>query len=265
MTKKERAFVKTVRDFYKQQGRDLPWRKTTDPYKVLVSEVMLQQTQVDRVIPKYTSFLKQFPTLKALARADLKDVLKEWQGLGYNRRAKALHDVSQQTSRLPRDYDELCKLPGIGPYTAGAIRAFAYNEPEPIIETNIRTVYTHHFFPGGEAVHDSEIVKLIERTLDRENPREWYSALMDYGSHLKKKGIKINSKSAHYTKQSGFKGSNREVRGAVVRELSQTETGLTPLAISQRTGLSRDAIQKQIDALVNEGLLRRAKRVVVIA
>ena len=148
-----KKFKDTVWKYYREHGRsDLPWRKTTDPYRILVSEVMLQQTQVERVIPYYTRFLKKFPTVRALAKAPLSQVLIAWQGLGYNRRAKMLHEAAKEVVRghgglFPRTALELEKLPGVGPYTAHAVAAFAYNEDGICIETNIRTAVTHHFFP----------------------------------------------------------------------------------------------------------------------
>ncbi len=189
MTKKEKVFAKVVRTYYKQHGRHiLPWRKTKNPYRIFVSEIMLQQTQVDRVIPKYKAFLKLFPSLVALADASLGEVLRAWQGLGYNRRAKMLHSCAKEimesyTGKFPKDQKTLLSLPGIGPYTASAVMAFAYNEPVVLIETNVRTVFIHHFFSDQTDVTDTEILALVDRTLDRKNPREWYYALMDYGSY----------------------------------------------------------------------------------
>ncbi len=225
-------FQKIVFDFYRGHKRDLPWRKTRDPYKILVSEIMLQQTQVDRVVPKYDSFLKAFPTFSVLSQASTADVLKIWQGLGYNRRALALKALSkivteQYQGKLPNDIEALKALPGIGPYTAAAVAAFVWNMPVSCIETNIRRVYIHHFFPGATTVSDAEIFPLIEKTLDKKNPREWYYALMDYGSTFPKHVKNPNRRSKHYALQSKFKGSNREVRGAIIKILSQGSTTVT--------------------------------------
>lgn len=217
------AFKKTVRQFYKKHGRHrLPWRNTHDPYRIMVSEIMLQQTQVDRVIPYYERFIQSYPTVQKLAQAPLRDVLTLWQGLGYNRRGKYLHDAAKAVMKeyrgvFPKDQKSLESLPGIGPYTAAAISAFAFNTPSVLIETNVRTVYTHHFFPHQAKVPDAAILAFVEETCDAKNSREWYYALMDYGSHLKKNGVRINAKSAHYVKQSKFKGSNRELRGKILR------------------------------------------------
>ena len=162
-------FRNLVWKYYKEQGRHtLPWRATTDPYRILVSEVMLQQTQVERVIPFYKNFLTRFPTVRALAAASLADVLAAWQGLGYNRRAKMLHEaakavVAQHKGKMPHDAQTLLTLPGIGPYTASAVAAFSDNSDEILIETNIRTVITHHFFPEKDKVSDADILTVLKR------------------------------------------------------------------------------------------------------
>jgi len=220
-----------VYTYYERRGRDLPWRKTSDPYRVLVAEVMLQQTQVDRVVPKYLGFIDRFPDFASLASASASDVLREWQGLGYNRRALALHRAAREVVEshggfLPQDKPTLMRLPGIGSYSASAIRAFAFNQPDAFIETNIRTVFIHHFFPGAERVTDAEILPLVEMAIDRDNPSRWYQALMDYGVHLKQQD-NASRRSAHYRSQSGFEGSLRQARGEVLRVLLDEGT-MTP-------------------------------------
>lgn len=203
--------------------RDMPWRADTRGYYVLVSELMLQQTQVARVIPKFKAFIAIFPDERALAQAGLADVLKIWQGLGYNRRAKYLHESAKQIverAAFPRDYSELLELPGVGKNTAGAILAYTYNQPAIFIETNIRTVYLRHFFINEVDVADDKIIKKLEETIDSEHPREFYWAIMDYGSWLKANGIRNNSQSKTYKRQDRLKGSLREVRGMILRELS---------------------------------------------
>lgn len=258
-------FQKEIYRNYRLHGRRFPWRDTTDPYKIMVSEVMLQQTQTARVVEKYKSFLKKFPTVKKLAAAPLSDVLVEWQGLGYNRRGKALHDaakmiVREYGGRVPRPPEALVKLPGIGPYTAGAIRAFAFNEPSAFIETNIRTVYLHFFFSDRQlSVHDNELLELIEQTCDTKNPRDWYQALMDYGAWLKEQGIKLNSKSRHYTRQSTFEGSDRQIRGAILRELSKG-TPLTTQSLIQRAGREPERVKAQLKGLHNEQMIEKEGR-----
>ncbi len=222
--------IKELKQFYKASKRShLPWRKTRDPYKILVSEIMLQQTQVERVIPYYKNFLKQFPTAKVLAKAPLSKVLLAWQGLGYNRRAKYLHDAAKIVAK--EGYTGQ-KLPGVGLYTMGAIEAFAFNRPVVFVETNIRTVLFHHMRNMNTTIYrsipDNELLPLIEKALreSKMEPREFYSAMMDYGSHLKRQGIRLNHKSKHYTKQSTFEGSTRQrrakaLRAALARGVSQ--------------------------------------------
>lgn len=258
------TFKRIVWVHYKRHGRhDLPWRKTTDPYKILVSEVMLQQTQVERVIPFYKSFLKKFPTVRALAKAPLAEVLIAWQGLGYNRRAKMLHQAAREVvekygGKFPKSREGLVALPGIGPYTAGAVAAFAYNEEGIFIETNIRTAIAHHFFQKRKKVSDTEIIRILEQVFPVGKSREWYSALMDYGAHLKKQGVKLNAKSKHYTKQSSFKGSLREARGAILRALAAGPATSAQLSDILGEG-RREQVQKALEALCAEGLVKKAK------
>ena len=187
-----RKFRRKVWEYWKKNGRhDLPWRKTKDPYRILVSEVMLQQTQVPRVTEKYKEFLKKFPTVRALAKAPLSDVLKVWSGLGYNRRAKYLHDAAKQIVEVGNIKKALAHpLPGVGPYTRAAVLVFAFNEPDVLIETNIRGAYIHHFFPMRRSVSDTEISTLLSKVGAGEDPREWHWALMDYGAYLKRRDRK---------------------------------------------------------------------------
>lgn len=216
-------FREVVWQYWRENGRQgLPWRESPTPYNVVVSELMLQQTQVHRVIPKFSEFISLFPDFPALAKAPLSDVLIAWQGLGYNRRARYLHELAKTVvslGALPETQDELVKLPGVGKNTAGAILAYAFDRPVVYIETNIRTVYLHHYFADRFDVDDKELLPIIERTLERDEPRAWYSALMDYGTHLKTQGFGRNNASKHYRKQSKFTGSVREVRGAILRAL----------------------------------------------
>jgi A/G-specific adenine glycosylase len=233
--------------------RDMPWREDTRPYYVLVSELMLQQTQVDRVIPKFEAFIRQFPNEKCLADASLADVLKLWSGLGYNRRAKFLHEtarkvVSEYGGVFPDTVEELVHLPGVGPGTAGAIVTYAFNQPVAFIETNVRTVYFHHFFETGEKVSDAQLAPLIEDTIDKEHPREFYWALMDYGTWLKRNGAGRITQSQHYSKQTALKGSLREVRGQIIRALTMGD--------KTRLELQNDIIQDARFLPALEGLMR---------
>jgi A/G-specific adenine glycosylase len=223
---------------------------------------MLQQTQVERVIQKYRRFLKTFPSLVSLARASLGDVLRVWQGLGYNRRAKSLHEcartiVSEFDGQVPRARKELESLPGVGPYTAGAVITFAWNQPAVLIETNIRSVYIHHFFHNQSDIDDAELFRLIERTIDTGNPREWYYALMDYGAYIKKEYGNPNSRSKHYARQSIFKGSDREIRGAILRFVSERPRSRRALVASLQFEDVR--IDAQLEALQREGMLEYRK------
>jgi len=276
--KQIKEFQKTIWDFYRNQGRLLPWRETSDPYKILVSEIMLQQTQVSRVLPKYNTFLKVFPSVQALAQASLQEVLSLWVGLGYNRRAKFLHQAAQQVVNehngiFPNTSKELQTLPGIGPYTASAVSTFAYNNKEVLIETNLRTVYIHRFFVEAKNVPDIDILSLIKDTLpigkDVDKPscnapkivstdiyKHWYWALMDYGSHLKEILPNPSRKSKHHTKQSKFKGSLREARGLIIRVLSAgriSEPRLSCLTAGQ--SIEKERFIKALDGLKKEGFI----------
>jgi A/G-specific adenine glycosylase len=256
-----RAFKRMIRDHYRKHGRSLPWRKTSNPYHILVSELMLQQTQVPRVLEKYREFIARFPDAAALAKAPLRSVLTVWQGLGYNRRALALKQialalVAQHRGKVPSSFDDLVKLPGVGKATASAILAFAFNRPVVFIETNIRTVFIHFFFPGQDEVSDEEIIPLVTKTLDAANPREWYYALMDYGTFLKKSIANPGRKSRHYHKQSPFDGSNRQVRGRILRYLTRGRQS-TEEEIAEGLSLDPGKVKSALLALEKEGLLTR--------
>lgn len=255
-------FSEVLWDHYARAGRsNLPWRQpdsdgSFDPYKIMVSELMLQQTQVARVVPKYHEFLALFPTTEALAKAELGDVLRAWQGLGYNRRAKFLWQAAEQIMQLdhfPIELTELVKLPGIGANTAGAILAYAFNQPVVFVETNVRTVYIHHFFKDQTDIADKEILQLVGKTLDRENVREFYWALMDYGSYLKSTIGNMNKASKHYTKQSAFEGSRRQVRGQVLRELGVTSKTLEELQMT----IQDQRLKAVLAELTDEGLIQQ--------
>lgn len=264
--KEIRDFQKEVRGYYRDHGRhDMVWRKTTDPYHIVVSEVMLQQTQVERVTPKYKEFIKTFPNFSSLARAPLADTLSAWQGLGYNRRALFLKKlaevvVEKYKGKLPHDPEILHTLPGIGKATAGSIAAFAFNYPSVFIETNIRRVFIHFFFSKSKKVSDVAIMKLVAQTVDQKNPREWYFALMDYGTMLAaREKENPNRKSAHYKKQSKFHGSDRQVRGKIVALLVKKKS-LTARIAAQQTGELIERVEKIFSRLEKEGFMRRKGR-----
>lgn len=211
------ALVRDLRAFWRAGARShLPWRATQDPYRVLVSEIMLQQTQVERVVPYYSAFIKKYPTASALAGTPLSEVLSAWQGLGYNRRARYLW----ASAKIITKDGWGGRLPGVGPYTKAAVQAFAYNKPTVFIETNIRTVFFHHL-GVKRTMSDKELLPMIEEALrqSKMQPRDFYSALMDYGAHLKRQGIKLNKLSRHYAKQSKFEGSARQKRARKLRRL----------------------------------------------
>ncbi len=258
-------FRKLIWDHYRLHGRhDLAWRKTKDPYKILISEVMLQQTQVSRVKTFYKNFIKKFPSARVLAKAKIADVLDAWQGLGYNRRALMLRRtaenvVNNYNGKLPSDRTTLESLPGIGRGTSGSLMAFAFNKPEIFIETNIRRVFLHHFFPERANVRDSEIEPLVARTLDHARPREWYWALMDYGAMLgeKARGQEAgnpNLRSKHYVRQSKFTGSDRELRGKLLRLLLR-EKKISARSLGKRLAESPARVQRVSRALAREGFL----------
>lgn len=256
-----RSFRKKIYDYYRDYGRDLPWRRTRIPYRILVSEIMLQQTQVERVIEKYSHFIRTFPNFTALAKAPLRKLLSLWQGMGYNRRALSLRALAQQVvkehrGRLPAEPDELMGLPGIGNYTAGAVAAFAFNKPVMVLDTNIRRVFIHEFFQDREGVRDEEIIPLVEKTLDKAEPGKWYNALMDYGAMLKSEAGNPNRRSAHYTRQSRFEGSNRQVRGLILKALVGA-TGLSALQIVRVTGAERERVESNLVQMANEGFIRK--------
>lgn len=258
-------FLSLIETYYADHGRhDLPWRLPEpdgafDPYKILVSELMLQQTQVPRVIPKYEAFLQQFPTVRSLAAAPLGDVLIAWQGLGYNRRAKFLWLAAQKTvgefgGQLPHNQQALESLPGVGSNTAGAILAYAFNEPVVFIETNIRTVYIHHFFKDEANVSDAAVRAIVSETLERQNPRVFYWSIMDYGAHLKQTVGNLSRSSKAYTKQSRFAGSARQVRGRALRLLAAG--ALTEAALFDELADERSAAI--LASLTAEGLIQKA-------
>jgi A/G-specific adenine glycosylase len=253
------AFRNLIYDHYHKHGRRLPWRLTRDPYRILVSEMMLQQTQVERVLGKYEEFVGLFPDFPSLAAAPFDQVLLAWQGLGYNRRALSLKRTAVRITeefqeKLPPSVDLLLTLPGIGESSASAIAAFAFDMPVIFIETNIRTVFIHLFFSDRGHVRDREILPLLDRSLDRAEPRKWYYALMDYGSMLKSAGEKVHRKSTGYRRQSPFEGSDRQVRSAVLKVLLAERT-VSEAALAEMLGESRERVQKVLAGLKGDGLI----------
>lgn len=302
-----KKFQRTIWAHYDKHRRSFPWREHITPYRVVVSEIMLQQTQAPRAIPRFESFITRFPDWQCLAKAPTAEVLSEWQGLGYNRRALYLKKIAEAvtenshtkapTPELPRTVGELMSLPGIGPNTAGSILAFAWNIPHPFIETNIRTVFIHFFFRKTKTaqekipvkINDKDILILVEKTLPMNSTtrssypdhparsvRDWYYALMDYGTMLKRdlraqKLVDPSRHSKHYKKQSAFRGSNRELRAALLRSIlkasrekkvanGKTAGKTTTNLISEFTSKAHphrtpEAILKNLAALEKEGFI----------
>lgn len=273
------AFRERIREQGRLHRRDLPWRYIEDPYAVLVSEVMLQQTQVKRVLDYWPRFLALFPTIDALAAAGISDVLEQWQGLGYNRRALALKrcaDIcaAEHGGRLPQTADELVKLPGIGPATAAGVVAFALDRPALYLETNVRTVFLHELFPGEEGVKDAALIPLVELACPADGVRDWYYALLDYGAHLKATLPNPSRRSAHHTRQSAFEGSRRQKRAELVRivlaagpeGIDAAEAGALLNETERRAGrdgVGDEEIASIIDDLASEGFFKRVGELLV--
>ena len=256
--------------------RELPWRHVDDPYAVLVSEIMLQQTQVTRVGRFWERFLEAFPTLDALAAAAVPDVLERWQGLGYNRRALALKRTADQCAadgrgRLPDSYEGLLALPGIGPATAAGVMAFAHQVPGVYVETNVRAVFLHELFPHEDKVSDKMLEPLVAAAAFHPtaaaDPRRWYYGLLDYGAHLKATGVNPTRRSASYSRQSVFEGSRRQKRAWIVRRVLAAPEGVEVAAVRAdldraETEAARDGVDEALFAsivndLVTEGFFRR--------
>lgn len=254
-------FVADILDSYHDHGRSFPWRETDDPYCILLSEVMLQQTQTGRVLDKYGEFLSLWPDFRSLAEAPFDELLSHWRGLGYNRRALALQRTAKESERwdwtLPPNEDLLLSLPGVGPSTAAAIRAFSYHLPAIYLETNIRRVMIASFHKDEEDVPDAILREDLSRLLPLvEDVKEWYYALMDRGVELRTTEREANHRSRSYHKQSPFEGSNRQVRGLLIHLLSEEgerdrETILSQIPFSREQGLSALASLVR-DSLVEE-------------
>lgn len=250
------ALRETVRDYYAKHQRDLPWRQAPfDSYQILVSEIMLQQTRVNRVIPKYHAFLEQFPTVGSLAGASLAHVIRAWSGLGYNRRAKYLHEAAIVLAgkQKPWTLFDLTACKGIGYNTAAAVLTYAYNQPHAFIETNIRTVYLHHCFAGQNCVSDKELLPVIAASLDHEHPREFMWGLMDYGSFLKATIGNVSRAGKHHKVQSRFAGSKRQIRGQILRQLHDQPLDL----VAFQASITDERLGIVISDLIRDGLIQK--------
>jgi len=245
--------------YYRENGRSFPWRQTDDPYQIMVSELMLQQTQTERVLKKYQRFLERFPDFPALASAPTVEVLRLWSGLGYNRRALGLKRSAEMIcrrygGRLPEREEQLLSLPMVGPATAGALQAFVFHRPVAFVETNIRRVILHFFFPRSEKVPEKAILTRTAEVLDPEDPRHWYYAMMDYGVYLKNAVVNPNRRSAVYRRQSPFENSNRQIRGRILAVMT-AEGEMEIEKLHGKLDFSAQRIRKALDQLVEEGFV----------
>ncbi|MDR2758543.1 MAG: A/G-specific adenine glycosylase [Spirochaetaceae bacterium] len=252
-------FKEIIYSHFEEKGRTFPWREDPRPWGVMVSEFMLQQTQTERVVPYWERWMRLWPAPRALAKVSLEDALREWSGLGYNRRGRFLiecarHITEKYNGEVPETPAALLSLPGIGAYTAGAIACFGYNYPSVFIETNIRASVIHFFFQNQEAVDDKEIFPILNDALDRDDPRRWYWALMDYGAALKKVTVNPGRKSAHYTRQSPFEGSFRQQRGLIIKVLLSQGPATVP-GLQKSTGIEPEALYKVLDTLEKDSMV----------
>jgi A/G-specific adenine glycosylase len=255
------GFSSIIKHHFQHYGRQFSWRSEITPYRVVVSEIMLQQTQTSRVEQKFERFIEQFSGFEQLARAEFSEVLGAWKGLGYNRRARYLHDIGalvteQYGGELPDEPDVLQRFSGIGRATAASICVFAFNKAYPFVETNIRTVFIHFFFSKAQKIDDPSILDLVKKTMDQSEPRRWFYGLMDYGVMLKKTVGNLNRQSAQYTRQSRFEGSDRQVRGRILQALLD-ERMLSAGELASRLGEDEERVLALAGALIREGLIKR--------
>jgi A/G-specific adenine glycosylase len=259
-------FCDFIMQFYSEHKREFAWRETSDPYRILLSEVMLQQTQTSRVEPKYQTFLELWPTFEALASCSLEDLLSQWKGLGYNRRALNLKKSAQMTEQwgwtIPKDKEKILSLPGVGKSTSAALLCFCYNEKAVYLETNIRRVLLTCFYPEETEVLDKRLEELLYRlSLMVDDMKNWYYALMDYGVLLKNLLPNANTRSAHYSRQSKFENSNRQIRGLLIHILS--DTGAKPLErlYSLLSSFEEERVLSCLGELEKEGFVQECESV----
>lgn len=271
--KQIREFQEKILSWYAKNQRDLPWRKTRDPYNILISEIMSQQTQISRVVPKYDAWIKELPTLTDLATAPISTVLRLWSGLGYNRRALYLQKAAKviietYAGEFPLTGEELQKLPGIGKYTASAIACFAYNAQIPVIDTNIRKVILVHFgdqIPDGRS-EEKRVQEIAWKLLPKGNAYHWNQALMDYaGAELKAYKIPV-------PKQSKLLGSDRYYRGQTLKYLlSAKSTGhrvTVNTLLEYFEGKSQTIVKKRFEQILSgmesEGFIKRRNETILL-
>jgi len=243
--------------YQRAKYRNFLWREDPRPYFIFLSEIMLQQTQAERVVPFFYKFIEKFTSILDLADANFEVVVNCWNGLGYNRRAKYLHGAAKIFAKIydgviPKEYSLLCKIPGIGRYTAAAILVFGYDLPFPFLETNVRTLFLNEFFSDSEdLVSEAEFMKCAEIVFDYSSPRRWGYALMDLGHWYKNNGFGKNRLVKSYRQQSIFKGSFRQKRGEVVRKLL-SDRALTIQKIEEIFG--KDDAKKLVMELSKDGI-----------
>jgi len=248
--KKIITFQEKILSWWKENRREFPWRDTTDPYYIMISEIMLQQTQAPRVVQKYLEFIERYQTLEGLAKATQTDLLSLWSGLGYNRRALWLQEAAREivkTDRFPQTSKELRKLKGIGPYTARSILIFAFNYDLATVDTNIRRILIAEGF-AKESTSEKELMFIAEQLVPEGKSRDWHNALMDYGSIVltsNKTGIKPVSQ------QSKFKGSSREKRGKILKYLLDKKSA-TIDQLSEYTKTSSKQLEPILDKMIKE-------------
>ena len=260
------AFKTLILSFYAEHGRAFVWRDTNDPYRILVSEVMLQQTQTGRVVPKYEAFLSRWPDFSSLAEATTEELLSVWKGLGYNRRALNLRRSARMTQEwdwtIPNDKTLIESLPGVGKATSAAIRSFCFGEKSVYLETNIRRVLLTCFYPEEVEVKDRELESLLhELSLINEDMKSWYYALMDYGVLLKALFPNANKRSAHYTKQKKFENSNRQIRGLLIHLLTDTGSKALPVICDLLSHFEEERIYHALAQLESEGFVQEQEGV----
>ena len=258
-----RAFQSLIWNYYRRHARPMPWRESSDPYHIYLSEVMLQQTQVARVLPRYLQYIKRYPTITEVAQAPLSQLLQMWQGLGYNRRAINMGRAcrlmaTHHSGRIPQRRKELLALPGVGVATAGAILVYAFGQRAPFIETNIRRLFIHFFFaerPLTDSIADSEIMPLIEKSLPRRKLRHWFYALTDYGAKLARKSPNPNRRAQAYRQQPPFAGSHRALRGAIIRYVLQEKALSRSLLCEHLPAYGTAQIEQALAELAAEGMI----------
>jgi A/G-specific adenine glycosylase len=282
---RRRRGAEALRTWYEPRRGAYPWRETRDPYAIWVSEVMLQQTQASRVVAAYRAFLERFPNVRSLAAASRRDVVRAWDGLGYNRRAVWLSEgaraiVREHGGRLPRDPETLRTLPGVGPYTAAAVSSMAFGEPVAVVDTNVRRVVARvHLGVDGRGAATAEVRALAQAWLDRDDPVTWNQALMDLGREVCKprprchvcplaRACRFRATGATVApgpgRQPAFEGSSRQVRGAIVRVLRSHEA-LSPRCLAAETGFGAERVEAAIAGLAADGLVERSSRAVRLA